>query len=392
MNLFDVQAILNESSIDGWLLYDFRRSNELACQFLEIPSSVLLTRRFFYWIPKEGEPVKIVHAVEDPLKNLPGKTLKFSSWQQLEKHLASCLIGSSKVAMEYSPYNAIPYVSKVDAGTVELIRSFGIEVVSSSDILQKLIGILSQQQIDMHIQAASILDRIAEKTWEMISYALNSHEKITELDVQRFILNEFAIHQCVTAAPPICAVNAHTADPHYSPQKELAVTIRPGDFILIDLWCKLDQANAIYADITRVGIAAKNPTAKQEAIFNLVRDAQQAATQLVKERFSSQKPLYGWEIDQAARDQITTAGYGEYFIHRTGHNIDTNDHGSGTNIDNFETQDQRQILPGTVFSIEPGIYLPGEFGIRLEYDLCVGLDGSVQITGGMQNAMTTLDF
>lgn len=388
--LGDVQQALQRHQMDGWLLYDFRRCNDLACQFLEIPQDQLLTRRFFYWIPVKGEPIKIVHAIEDPLKNLPGKTVKFSSWQQLEKHLAEALKDCRRVAMEYSPRNAIPYVSKVDAGTIEIIRGLGVEVVSSCDVLQKFSSVLTPEQAETHLKAAQILDQTAEKTWKMISKSLQEGKKINEYDVQKFILKEFQDQQCVTADLPICAVNFHTADPHYCPNEHTAVGIKPGDFILIDLWCKLNKPDAVYADITRVGVAAKYPTQRQQEIFIIVKKAQQAAIRLVQERFASALPLRGWEVDQAAREVITASNYGDYFIHRTGHSIDTSDHGSGANIDNLETQDQRLIIPGTCFSIEPGIYLPGEFGIRLEYDIYVNLEGTVRITGGVQDSITTL--
>ncbi len=388
--LEEVQATLQEWKIDGWLLYDFRRTNDLACKFLEIPKDQLITRRFFYWIPAKGEAAKIVHAIEDPLKSLPGKTLKFSSWQQMEKHLAETLKDCRVVAMEYSPRNAIPYVSKVDAGTVEIIRSLGIDVISSCDLHQKFTSVLTHKQAETHLKAALILDQTVEKTWQMLRKALKEHKKVNEYEVQQFILKEFELQNCVASDPPICAINAHSADPHYCPNAHSALTIKEGDFILLDLWCKLNESDAIYADITRVGIAAKKPSRRQEEIFNSVRKAQQAATELIKERFLVKEPLRGWEVDQAARDVIAAAGYGEFFIHRTGHNIDTSDHGSGTNIDNLETQDQRLIIPGTCFSIEPGIYLPNEFGIRLEYDIYVSLEGTIQITGGVQNSFVLL--
>lgn len=388
--LSDIQEAIQKQQLDGWLLYDFRRCNDLACKFLEIPEKQLLTRRFFYWIPAKGEPIKIVHAIEDPLINLPGKTLKFSSWQQLEQHLVAGLQGCKRIAMEYSPRNAVPAVSKVDGGTLEMIRSLGVEVASSCDILQQFTSVLTTQQSEMHLIAAAVLDQIAEKTWEMISKALLAKRTINEYDVQKFILKEIEAENCLTAEPPICAVNAHTADPHYCPSKLSATVIKPGDFILIDLWCKLNKPDAVYADITRVGVASSSPTKHQQEIFNIVRKAQQAAVHLVKERFATNEPLAGWQIDQAARDVINAAGYGDYFIHRTGHSIDTSDHGSGTNIDNLETQDQRLIIPGTCFSIEPGIYLPGEFGIRLEYDIYIDLSGKVNVTGGIQDSIKIL--
>lgn len=386
----EVQQNLREQKLDGWLLYDFRRSNDLACQFLEIPSTQLLTRRFFYWIPSQGEPIKIVHAIENPLKDLPGKILKFTTWQQLEMHLKEALKNSHRVAMEYSPCNAIPYVSKVDAGTLDVIRGLGKDVVSSCNILQNFSSVLTIQQAETHFKATHILDQIAQDTWNMLTTVLKAGKEITEYDVQEFILKKFDFHDCVTEGVPICAVNAHSADPHYSPSRHSSSIIRIDDFILIDLWCKHNSSGAIYGDITRVAVAAKQPSQRHQEIFKIVRKAQEAATELVQHSFVSQKPLHGWEVDKAARDVITEAGYGDYFIHRTGHSIDISDHGSGANIDNFETRDQRLILPGTCFSIEPGIYLPNEWGIRLEYDIYVSLDGIVTITGGIQDSIKTL--
>ncbi|QLH37246.1 MAG: M24 family metallopeptidase [Parachlamydiaceae bacterium] len=387
--LEQIQQELIRQQVDGWLIYDFRRSNPLACQFLELPENQLLTRRFFYWIPAKGEPVKITHAIENPLNYLPGLTLRFSGWQQMEMHLAKVLAGYKTILMEYSPRNAIPTISKVDAGTIELIRSLGVEVKSSCNLLQ-LFTTLTEKQEWTHLKAAEILEQIARATWKMISERLQQDKVLREEDVQKFMLDQMSIHGCVTSDPPICAVNENTANPHYSPVKPTSAIIKKGDFILIDLWCKLNQSQAVYADITRVGVASDEPTEKQKTIFNLVRNAQEAATQLVVNRFSENKILYGWEVDQTAREVITAAGYGDYFIHRTGHSIDTSDHGSGVNMDNLETHDQRPVIPGTCFSIEPGVYLPGEFGVRLEYDILISASGKVKITGGSQESIEIL--
>jgi Xaa-Pro dipeptidase len=385
-----IQVDLQKQQIDGWLFYDFRHSNDLACNFLGISSEQMLTRRFYYWIPAIGEPLKIVSAIENPLKKLPGKTLIFSGWQQMEEHLKTAFKGARRVAMEYSPRNAIPYISKVDAGTIEMVRDLGVEVVSSCDLLQKFTSLWTDEQLAMHLEAADVLDRTAAKTWAMIFGKINNDEKITEYEVQQFILSEFKLNGCVTSDAPICAVNAHSADPHYSPDENRCSRIKSGDFILIDLWCKLNKPNAVFADITRVGVAAKKPTEKQQEIFSIVKAAQENATELVRARFAANQPLQGWEVDKTARDVITAAGYGEYFVHRTGHNIDIADHGNGAHIDNLETQDQRFLLKQTCFSIEPGIYLPGEFGVRLEYDLYITKAGEVLVTGGTQNELETM--
>lgn len=391
MNLKDIQNVLVDEELDGWLLYDFRRSNSLACKFLEISTETLLTRRFFYWIPQKGNPVKIVHIIESGvLDHLPGQVMRYRTWQEMEEFLASSLSQKGRVAMEYSPRNAIPTISKVDAGTVEMVRGLGVEVVSSAALLQKYTSVLTEEQLKTHLYAAELLDQIAENTWQMIGHAIQSGHTINEYDVQQYMLKLFAANNCITEDPPICAVNANSANPHYSPQKNGSKTICKGDFILIDLWCKQDISHAIYGDITRVGVAAAQPTARQLEIFSIVKEARDAATQLVKDRFAKNTPIMGCEADQCCRDIIEKAGYGERFIHRTGHNIGEQDHGSGANLDNLETRDTRFLLAGTCFSIEPGIYLPGEFGVRLEYDLYVHANGNVQITGGVQDEIRCL--
>lgn len=385
------QNALRRYRFDGWLLYDFRRSNPPACTFLEIPAATLLTRRFFYWIPKEGTPVKVVSAIEPhTLDHLPGVAQPYTTWKELESFLGTLLKGTGPIAMEYSPRNSVPYISLVDAGTVELIRSFGVEVVSSADILQTYTSVFDDAMLQSHLYAADVLDKTAQEAWDYIARALRQSNALSEYDVQQFILQRLQEKNCVTEGAPICAVNTHSANPHYCPAAKGSKTIRKGDFILIDLWCKQPLANSAYADITRVGVAASAPSSRQQAIFAVVIRARDAATQFVKDRFQESLPLQGWEVDRVCRSVIEEAGYGAFFIHRTGHSIDTSDHGSGANIDSYETQDTRHILPGTCFSIEPGIYLPEEFGVRLEYDLFVQPNGRVQITGGIQEHIVCL--
>lgn len=384
--LKQAQNLLDHLGIDGWLLYDFRKTNDLACRFLDIPGHALITRRFFYWIPKQGSPIKLVHRIESAsLDHLPGEKRVFSAWEELESCLSALLKDSKRVAMEYSPRNAIPYVSKVDAGTVDLVRSFGIEVVSSADLLQVYTSEWDEEQLQLHLEAAEVLDLAVAKAWNLIANSLMSDVSISEYDVQQFLLAEFERRHCTCEDPPICAVNAHAADPHYTPKAHNSAFIKSGDFILIDLWCKTKAPRAVYADITRVGVAAAKATDKQQHIFNIVRRARDAAMELLISRLRQGLPVMGWEIDQACRATIQEAGYGEFFTHRTGHNIGERDHGDGANIDNFETKDSRLLLPKTCFSIEPGIYLPGEFGIRLEHDVYIEADGrGARVTGGLQ--------
>lgn len=391
MHQHDIQKSLAAQKLDGWLLYDFRRTNDLACSFLEISKESILTRRFFYWIPSKGEPIKIVHVIEaHNLDHLPGKVYVYQTSNELELQLKKVLKGVKRIAMEYSPRNAIPAVSKVDGGTIDLVRGYGVEVCSSADIMQQYTSVWDAYKLKSHLAAAQILDETVDKAWKFIEKGLKSRKPLTEYDVQQFILEEFAKRGCVTADSPLCAVNAHSADPHYCATAKSASKIHLGDFILIDLWCKQDLPKAVYADITRVGVAAEAPTAKQKEVFDIVRRAQKAGTELVQERFQKKLPLMGCEVDQCVRKVIHDAGYGKYFVHRTGHNIDENDHGNGTHMDSLETNDTRHILKGTCFSIEPGIYLPGEFGVRLEYDVYVHHNGKVQVTGGQQDTIQCL--
>lgn len=384
------QEEMGRRGIDGWLLYDFRRSNDLACQILELDPSQMLTRRFFYWVPAEGVPVKVVHKVEmGHLDHLPGELAPYASWRELEQVLARLLEKGQVVAMEYSPRNGIPYVSKVDGGTLELVREYGVEVVSSADLLSRE-TLWGEREIQLHLEAAAVLEEAVEKAWVYIEQCLDRGQEVTEYAVQQYILETFASRDCVATEGPIVAVNAHAADPHYLPSKECHSAIEKGQFVLIDLWCKKKEKGAVYADITRVGMTKRIPSSKEQEVFEVVREARDQAIALVKQRFASGDPLMGWEVDQAARDVIEAAGYGAFFTHRLGHNIGINDHGDGAHLDNFETQDRRLLLPGTCFSIEPGIYLPGEFGVRLEYDVLVHPCGKVQVTGGIQEQLRAM--
>lgn len=385
------QGFLQQSHLDGWLLYDFHGSNELARHFLRIPSHEITTRRFFYWIPAKGEPVKLVHAIEPHvLDRLPGEKRTFLSWQSLEKEVGKVVQGAKKVAMEYSPKNAIPYVSRVDGGTIDLIRSFGVEVVSSADFLAHFTSVLTKEEGEGHQRAARACDQVMKEAWDWIVEKLKRGDPFTEYDIQQQILKEFASAHLVTDHAPIVAVNAHSADPHYEPLKKTASPIRKGDFILIDLWAREKGEETVFGDITRVAVAAPAPTAKQNEVFQIVRRAQKAAVQLIRNRFAKKQRIAGWEVDQAARNEIEKAGFGPFFIHRTGHNIGFTLHGSGAHMDNLEMHDIRPLLPGTCFSIEPGIYLPGEFGVRLEHDIFIHLDGTIEVTGGEEDAIVCL--
>ncbi len=389
--LQEVQASLQEEEIDGWLLFDFRRSNPLVYTFLNLASDKMLTRRFFYWIPQKGDPVKIVSMVEPyVLDHLPGSKWIYRGWQELERLLFSIGTENRIIAMEYSPYNALPTASNVDAGTLELVRKSGVEVVSSANILQRYTSIWTVEQLKSHLAAAKVLESIVDQTWAFIEHSLQVGVPLNEYQVQQFMLQAILEKGCQTDHLPHCAINANSANPHYDPQPDQSLPIRAGDFILLDLWCKQKVPHAVYADITRVGVAAPRPTSKQQEVFQIVKKARDQATLFIKEHYENSRSLQGWQVDQICRNFIEKTGYSEYFIHRTGHNLGEEVHGPGANLDNFETHDYRQLLAGTGFTIEPGIYLPGEFGIRLEYDIYLDPVGKICITGGIQEELVCL--
>jgi Xaa-Pro dipeptidase len=381
-NLKKVQQILSQLDFDAWLLYDFRGSNELALTMLDIPKKAHLTRRFYYLIPKQGEPKKIANAIETfHFDHLPGKKLPYASYNSLIDNLTFSLAGIKKIAMEYSPMNAIPYVSRVDAGTIEQIRSLGVEIVSSADLITMYNALWTKEQFQENKPVAYALNEIVYKSFDFIKKKILKSQNITEYDVQQFIMGEFKRKKLFTDDPPIVGVNQNSANPHYTPSKELNKKIKKGDFVLIDLWAKANEGDSVWADITWVGFVGDSVPEKYTKIFNIVAEARDAAFNLVDSRFKQGKEVRGYEVDAATRAVIEQAGYGQYFIHRTGHSITTDLHGSGAHMDNFETKDERLILPSTSFSIEPGIYLPGKFGVRTEIDVFITKDGKVMITG-----------
>ncbi len=381
-NLQKMQSIIKKMNLDGWLLYDFRKSNEFAQNILDIPKESHLTRRFYYFIPKEGTPVKIVNAIEAfHLNHLPGTQLKYASHSSLSYHLKDTLKNSKKIAMEYSPLNAIPYVSKVDAGTIEQIKSYGVEVVTSGNLISLFDAVWSEEQYQDNIPVANALIDIAADTFKFIKAKISSGNKLNEYIVQQFIDNEIAKRNYETEPPIIVGVNENSGNPHYAPDKDTYKEIKVGDFVLIDLWAKPKKANGVWADITWTGFMGDSVPEKYTKIFKIVAEARDTALNLVTSRFKEGKEIRGYEVDDAARNVITKAGYGEYFFHRTGHSITTDLHGSGAHMDDYETKDERLLLPSTSFSIEPGIYLP-EFGVRTEIDVFIKPNSEVIVTGG----------
>lgn len=386
MGKFDLnkmQNIISSMDIDGWLFFDFRGSNDLALNILEVPKERHLTRRFFYFIPSSGTPVKLVNGIEaGNLDHLPGERLTYSNHTSLTSHIQQILTGKKRIAMEYSPLNAIPYVSKVDAGTIEQIKQTGVEIVSSADLISMFDAVWTKELYEENKAVALYLHQIVFDAFGFIKDKFNKNEELTEYSVQQFIMNKFAERKYYTDSPPIVGVNENSANPHYSPDKHTFKKIIKGDLVLIDLWAKVDRDDAVWADITWTGFMGDTVPEKYTKIFNIVAEARDAALNLISERYSNKKEVRGFEGDNAARQVIEKAGYGKYFIHRTGHSITKDLHGSGAHLDNFESKDERLLLPNTSFSIEPGIYLTGDFGIRSEIDVYISPDGVVSATGG----------
>lgn len=380
MQLEAIQKALGERGLDGWLFYSFRDSDPIALNILGLSRRELLSRRWFYLVPASGEPIKLVHRIEpEALDRLPGKRLIYLPWRELEAKLGEMLRGLKRVAMQYSPRNSVPYISRVDAGTIELVRSFGVEVVSSGDLVQMFEARWSRAQLALHIEAAEALRRIIDQAFAEIARAVAAGRRITEYDIQQFICDAYKDNGLVTSHPPIVAVNANAALPHYQPTGERHSEIKRGDLVLLDIWAKRDVPDAVYADITWTGYVGSRVPERIERIFEIVRGARDAAYGFVDEAARARRPVYGWQADEVARSYIRERGYGEYFLHRTGHSIGVEVHGTGANLDNLETRDERMLLPGTAFSIEPGIYLD-DFGIRSEIDVYFG-DGATLVAG-----------
>ncbi len=379
--LENIQKTLSQEGIDGWLFYSFRNSDPIASKILAIDKGHF-TRRWFYYIPAVGDPVKIVHRIEEEKLNfLEGKKLVYLSWKELSDCVRSAIGKAAKVAMQYSPMNDIPYVSTVDAGTVELVRSFGCEVVSSAILVQKFESVWTERQKEQYIYAASALRGFVDDTFAYVRNSLLNGSDINEYMVQQHILSLFAKNGLMTDSNPVAAVNHHSADPHYEPTSADSAPIKTGDFLLIDLWAKKKEEKAVYADITWTCFVGDSVPDKYENVFQIVRQARDKVVDDVTNGLASGGKVYGWELDDAARNVIVQAGYGEYFIHRTGHSIGEEVHGCGANLDNLETRDSRIILPKTCFSVEPGIYLKGDFGVRTEIDVYIEENSSVGLYG-----------
>jgi len=388
MDLNAIQAALRERKFDCWLFYDHHHRDPISYKVLGLPESLFVTRRWFYLIPGQGEPVKLVHRIEaGHLDSLPGSRREYSSWRELWDNLKAMLGQSKTVAMQYSPNNLIPYIGLVDAGTVELVRSFGKEIVSSGDLVARFEAAWTDEQIKSHFVARDGVDKIVEAAFKEIGHRVRNGGA-TEYEIQQWIAEAFRRAELVTEDLPIVAVNANSGNPHYEPRPETSSRIKPGDFVLLDIWAKTKAPNAVYYDITWTGVIG-TPSEKHARIFNIVRDARDAGIKKVQDAFSARKKIAGWEVDEATRSHIASAGLAQYFTHRTGHSIGVTVHGNGANMDNLETKDEREIIPNTCFSIEPGVYLPGEFGVRSEVNILTRKD-SAEVTGKIQRELVLI--
>src|ERR1051326_544516 len=365
-----LQKALQQDKLDGWLFYSFRGSDPIAENILRLDSAKFTTRRWFYFVPAKGMPQKIVHAIETgTLDSLPGDKHVYLPWQQLHEHLRAVLRGVNRLAMQYSPMNTIPYISRVDAGTIELVRSCGVDIVSSADLVQVFEAVWTDEQLQSHLDAAKHMREIVDEIIKEVRRRVRENATINEVAIQDFILAEFERRNLTAGHPPIVAINAHSADPHYAPNAADNLPMKKGDFLLVDMWSKQKLPHAVYDDITWTFFIGESVPAEHEKIFTVVRDGRDAAIKAVQKRYAAGEVLYGWQIDDEARRSITQAGYGHYFLHRTGHSIHEEVHGNGANIDNLETQDGRRLMARTCFSIEPGVYLKGKFGVRTEIDM-----------------------
>lgn len=392
MKLDAIQESLREHGLDGWLFTDHHFRDPLAYAILGLPTHGIASRRWFYFVPAKGEPAKLAHRVEPHrLDALPGKPGHYLAWTELHERLRAILAPAKRIAMQYSPNNDIPYIGLVDAGTIELVRSLGPEVASSADLVQRFEAVVGEDGYASHVWAAQRVQPIRDEAFAMMSKALRDGGRLTEYEVAQHILRRFAEEGMTSDdESPIVGFRDHPADPHFEPTTENSYVLKTGDTVLLDLWARRAEPAGIYYDITWCAFAGKEPGAKYREIWDVVRRARDTAVSFVASRLSAGTPTRGAEVDDACRKVVRDAGYGEYFLHRTGHSIGTSVHGNGANIDNLETRDDRLIVPGTCFSVEPGIYLAEEMAVRAEVDVFVTPKGVAEVVGTVQEDLVLL--
>ncbi|MGC2163303.1 MAG: M24 family metallopeptidase [Silvibacterium sp.] len=393
MQLDEIQATLRALGMDAWLFYDHHYRDPIAYRILGLPESALVSRRWYYLIPAEGEPRKLVHRIEaGRLDSLPGSKGVYSSWQELESGLAAMVGPYQRIAMQYSPRNAIMYVALVDAGTVELLREQGKTVVSSADLVSRFEAVLSSEQMASHCEAQTAIDEIVAEGFREIGRrvrpAYGEGVRVTEYDMVQWLQEAMRREDLVWEHGTNVSVNENSSDSHYEPEAASAKEIRDGDFVLIDIWARKNRPGTCYYDITWTGVVGREPSEREQRVFEVVKTARDAAANAVSDAFTNRQPIAGWQADDAARAVIAQAGFGKFFTHRTGHNIGNILHGNGANLDNLETHDERLILPNTCFSVEPGIYLD-TFGIRSELNMMATLTQAAA-TGRVQQELVRI--
>jgi Xaa-Pro dipeptidase len=389
MELEKIQQEIAAEKLDGWLFFDHHQRDPLAYRVLGLATARMATRRWYYFIPAHGEPAGLEHRIErGMLAALPGEKIAYSSWTEQMAGLRKLLSGHKRIAMQYSPLCAIPYVAMVDAGTVELVRSVGVEIVSSAELIQAFEARWTPEALESHLEAGRRVDRVRAAAFELIRERTRNGAPLSEFEVHHFVLESFRAADLFTDHGPIVAANANASNPHYEPAESGSASIRRGDFVLLDMWAKLDRSGAVYYDITWTGFCGDHPSEAMQNVFGVVAGARDAAIKRVQEAVSAGHPLCGYEVDDAARGFIDSRGYGSYFTHRTGHSIGQDVHGNGANMDNLETHDERRVAPWTCFSIEPGVYLP-EFGVRSEVNMFVG-EREARVTGEIQRELLLL--
>jgi Xaa-Pro dipeptidase len=386
-----VQAALRADGLDGWLLYDFRGLNSIAAELTAVnhQSGHLATRRWYYLIPATGEPRGLVHAIErNSLAHLPGTTDRYAGRGELETGLRRLLQGLGRVAMEYSPNCAIPYVSRVDAGTIELVRAAGVEVVSSGDLIQRFASVWDGTAIATHEEAAEKLYRVKDRAFDAIAKRTRDRVPTTEYEIQQLMAGWFRDEGLVSDSDPNVSAEENAGNPHYLPTSSASRAIRSDELVLLDLWGKLDRSGAVFADITWMGYTGNRVPDRYAQAFAAVAAARDAATALVQRAASAGQELRGWQVDRAASSVLRSAGFGDRILHRTGHSLGESVHGNGVNMDDYETHDDRRLLVGTGFTIEPGVYFD-DFGVRSEINMIVG-PRAARVTGPVQTAIVAL--
>jgi len=388
MDLSAIQSALRERNIDAWFFYDHHHRDPIAYRVLGLPENLMATRRWFYVLPASGEPQKLVHKIESHhLDSLPGEKQTYAAWTELSDGLKRLLGSHRNIAMQYSPNNGVFTISLVDGGMIELVRSFGKNIVSSGDLVALFEATWTEEQIKTHFAARDSIDTVTAGAFQEIGRRVRNGGT-HEFEIQQWIMEAFRRENIITSDAPVVAVNANSADPHYSPEPSRSQPIREGDFVLLDIWGKKNVPNSVYYDITWTGFVGGAPSDKIREIFDIVRAARDAGIKFVQDSISAGKPVSGWQVDDPVRESITEAGYGNYFVHRTGHSIGTEVHANGANMDNLEVHDERRILPSSCFSIEPGVYLEN-FGVRSEVNMLIR-SSHAEVTGKIQTELVLI--